>query len=180
MIIESPWRHEVIDNFLEQDDFKFLSNVGIDNPNDTDIKISKNQIWQGGRIKGDLPHEFLKRFEQRYFQKCINVLHQHATGKVSSVDYMELNVVVVGKDYVFPVHSDTPNKLLSCVVYLTPEDSIGTIMYESIDGDEVDRCEWKQNRCLIFSRTNKTYHNYKSDGKDKRRTLVLNLRSSKK
>ena len=49
-------------------------------------------------------------------------------------------------------------------------------MYDAEDGDPVATCEWKQNRCMIFSRGDETWHSYQSDGKSERRTLVLNLR----
>lgn len=176
MIIDKPWKHEIIDNFLEQEDFDFLSTVDILTPEDGGYELSKNQIFKDGQLNSSYPYDFLKRFEKRYFQKCIDILERHAPDKVDDVTYMELNVVVTGKTFEFPVHPDSQDKLLSCVIYLQPEENIGTIMYEAEDGDPVATCEWKQNRCMIFSRDEETWHSYKSDGKSERRTLVLNLR----
>lgn len=180
MIIDKPWKHEIIDDFLEQDDFDFLSSVEIEAPDDEGMQLSKNQIWKDGQLNSNFPYKFLKRFEKRYFQKCIDILENHAPERIDRVAYMELNVVDTGKDFQFPVHWDSEDKLLSCVVYLQPEYNIGTIMYETQEGDEVGRCEWKQNRCFIFARTDDTWHSYKSNGAKTRRTLVLNLRSAGK
>ena len=35
--------------------------------------------------------------------------------------------------------------------------------------------EWKSNRSLFFSRNNKTFHSYKSNGISERVTLIYNL-----
>ena len=40
---------------------------------------------------------------------------------------------------------------------------------------KVKNIEWKQNRGLFFSRTEKTYHSYKSNGLSNRITLIYNL-----
>ena len=46
-------------------------------------------------------------------------------------DYSEFQIVETGANFVFPIHDDTPNKLLSGVVYLKPEYNSGTIFYEN-------------------------------------------------
>ena len=36
-------------------------------------------------------------------------------------DYSVFNIVETGSHYSFPIHDDTPNKLLSGVIYLSPK-----------------------------------------------------------
>ena len=69
MIIDIPWKHEIIDDFLEQEDFDFLSTVNLSTPVDGGMELSKNQIWKDGQLNSSYPYDFLKRFEKRYFQK---------------------------------------------------------------------------------------------------------------
>ena len=178
-MIHTPWKHEIIDNFLDQSDFDFLSNVNLNTPSLTGVEFSKNKVWKNKSESAGLPEKFLRSFYNRYFHRCVNILRQHAPERAGSVQFMELNVVDTGKHFEFPVHWDSKTKLLSCVVYLQPEHNIGTIMYETKHGDEVSRCDWKQNRCFIFARNSNTWHSYKSDGVNSRRTLVLNLRGPK-
>ena len=74
------------------------------------------------------------------------------------------------------ISDDTPNKLLSGVVYLKPEKNIGTIFYEDKQGNGRKEIEWKQNRAVFFSRTEReTWHSYQGDGKCNRIALVYNL-----
>lgn len=177
MIIETPWKHEIIDDFLAQDDFEFLCNLELPVPENDNWTISKNQIYKNGKTNCIFPKKITKRFQKRYFERLIDILYTHAPEKIKDVDYMEFNIVQTGKDFIFGVHPDSKSKLLSVVIYLTPEENTGTILYDNEKGNPVSTVPWKQNRCLVFSRTDNTWHDYKSDGKNIRRTLVLNLRN---
>ena len=83
------------------------------------------------------------------------------------------------KDYVFPIHSDSRDKLLSVVIYIAPEVNEGTWLYEDKSGKNPKQVEWIPNRAFVFSRNDNTWHSYRADGKNNRLTLVYNLRSDK-
>ena len=57
-------------------------------------------------------------------------------------------------DEQFKIHDDTPDKLLSTVIYLSPENNFGTFVHptrhDQSGGVEVP---WKKNRAFIFSRS---------------------------
>jgi hypothetical protein len=180
MIYNTPWMHEIIDDFLSKEDFDFLSSINIDSTSVDSNAISKNKIFADGSIVSNLPEEWLLNFKEKYFYKTVEILKQHAPDKVDKVHYMELNVVESGPHFQFPIHPDSLDKLLSCVIYLQPVNNNGTILYSSNEGADAHMAEWKQNRCVIFSRTDKTWHSYGGDSINSRRTLVLNLRSEKK
>jgi len=179
MIIETPWMHEIIDDFLDQDDFDMLSKINIDNTSEDGNAISKNKIYIDGSILSSLPVEWLQSFKTKYFDRTVEILRQHAPEKVPAISYMELNVVESGPNFQFPIHPDSIDKLLSCVIYLQPEHNNGTVLYSSKDGADEHMAEWKQNRCVIFSRQDDTWHSYGGNGVSPRRTLVLNLRSER-
>ena len=62
-----------------------------------------------------------------------------------------LHIIETGANYVFPIHDDTPNKLLSGVVYLKPENNSGTIFYkDKKDTSNKEIVEWKPNRAVFF------------------------------
>ena len=91
-------------------------------------------------------------------------------------DYSDFTIIKTGKNYKFPIHDDTPNKLLSGVIYLYPKDNTGTIFYSNKNGDSKKIVEWKQNRAVFFSRVEKeTWHSYEGDGYSDRIALVYNL-----
>ena len=96
--------------------------------------------------------------------------------KIKLYDYSEFFIIETGSNYKFPIHDDTPNKLLSGVVYLKPEENSGTIFYKNKKGDDRKEIEWKVNRAVFFSRSERnTWHSYQGDGKNNRLVLVYNL-----
>ena len=80
------------------------------------------------------------------------------------------------KNSKFPIHDDTPNKLLSGVVYLSPENNSGTSFYTNQNGDNKTSIKWVCNNAVFFSRKEKeTWHSYEGNGIDNRIVLVYNL-----
>ena len=55
--------------------------------------------------------------------------------KLSLYEYSEFHIIETGADYKYPIHDDTPNKLLSGVVYLKPSVNSGTSFYKNKKGD---------------------------------------------
>ena len=105
-------------------------------------------------------------------------LEKLAPEKVPSIKQLELNLVFTGKNCKFPIHEDSPNKLLSVVVYLYPKVNTGTILYSDENGNDKTVVDWIPNRALIFSReAGVTWHSYEGDGISTRYALVANLRS---
>jgi hypothetical protein len=91
------------------------------------------------------------------------------------IKYTELNIVMTGKDFVWPIHNDSRGKMLSVVIYISPEENEGTWLYETQLGGGPRQIEWKPNRAFIFSRNSQTWHSYRADGKNNRLTLVYNI-----
>ena len=80
------------------------------------------------------------------------------------------------KNSKFPIHDDTPNKILSGVIYLSPEKNSGTTFYNDKTGSDRTEMKWKKNRAVFFSRREKeTWHSYKGDNENNRVALVYNL-----
>ena len=91
-------------------------------------------------------------------------------------DYSIISIVKTGKDFKFPIHDDTPEKLLSGVIYLNPNKNYGTKFYSSKDGKEEETIEWKKNRAVFFSRIEReTWHSYEGNQQEERKVLVYNL-----
>ena len=85
------------------------------------------------------------------------------------------------KDSKFPIHDDTPNKLLSGVIYLSPEENKGTYFYNDKKGSGKTYADWKPNKGVFFSRAEKeTWHSFGADGINHRTVLVFNLNTSNK
>jgi hypothetical protein len=166
---------EIIDNFLTKEDFKELSTLKLKNVNRLEKKVYHNRIYKDGTIESScIEKKTIIRLHSNYHSIAIKILKKYAPQKIDLYQYSDFHIVVAGSDYSFPIHSDTPNKLLSGVVYLAPEKNFGTTLY-SDNKKERKNIEWRQNRALFFSRTENTPHSYKSDSISDRITLIYNL-----
>ena len=167
----------VIDNFLNKKNFEQLCQLKIDNIEDN-IKVYHNRINKDNTVEINcIDRKLIEDLHKNYHDKAINILKKLYPKKLDLYDYSDFSLIVTHKNFTFPFHDDTPNKILSGVVYLYPEKNIGTIFSkdkkESSDNSIID---WKQNRAVFFSRKEReTWHTYKGDGKNNRVVLVYNL-----
>ena len=91
---------------------------------------------------GDLFNTFTKHREYNNLQKFIHYA------------YTPL-------DFKHDVHYDAEFKIMSAIVYLTPEENYGTTFY--LQGEKIE-IPWKPNRLMAFcGETNVTWHDYKSN-----------------
>ncbi len=170
----------IIDNFLTNEDFLNLCSIDLKKINKKEIAVYHNSIDKNDKIKSEcLEPDLIRRLNQNNHMKAINLLKELNPKKVSLYEYSEFHIIETGYDYKFPIHDDTPNKLLSGVVYLKPEDNVGTIFYKNKKGEGKNEVEWKQNRAVFFSRIEReTWHSYEGDGKKNRIALIYNLMTS--
>ena len=166
-----------IDNFLTQEDFEKLTNVNLKQTDNNQISVYHNQIDVDNNVKAEcLDETTVKNLNKNYHSKAMNILNKLYPEKCDLYEYSEFHIIETGANYEYPIHDDTPNKLLSGVIYLKPKKNSGTIFYKNKKGDEKSEIEWKQNRAVFFSRKERTtWHSYQGDGKNNRIALVYNL-----
>lgn len=170
------YKLKVIDNFLSQSDFEDLCKLDIDTNVNEGIKVYHNEINNNGVIKSTINKNLLERIHKNYHEKTINILKNINQAKAELYDYSDFTIIVTSKNKKFPIHDDTPNKLLSGVIYLMPSTNSGTYFYNNRMGAGKTQVEWKQNRAVFFSRKEReTWHSYEGNNIDNRIALVYNL-----
>tara|TARA_Y100000389_G_scaffold204515_1_gene257587 strand:+ start:3961 stop:4587 length:627 start_codon:yes stop_codon:yes gene_type:complete len=168
---------KIFDNFLKEEDFKEIESLYLPLPKSDEIKIFNSKIFENSIFSSEfLSKKSLQRFNDNYHQKAIDLLKELCPEKIKLYSYSEFHLILTGKNYKFPIHDDTPNKLLSGVIYINPEINNGTKFYVSktdMDGKEI---KWKKNRAVFFSRKEReTWHSYEGDRINTRVALVYNL-----
>ncbi len=168
---------KIFDNFLKIEDLEVLENLVLPLIQSDEIKIFNNKIFKNSISSSEfLPEKILKRFHENYHSKAFDLLKNLCPEKAKLYEYSEFSLILTGKNYKFPIHDDTPNKLLSGVIYINPEKNSGTTFYESQNGKNSNQIEWKKNRAVFFSRREReTWHSYEGDGINNRFALVYNL-----
>ena len=171
---------KVIDNFLNKNDFNDLCNLNINNKFDDEFKVFHNKINDKGIIESSINQNLLKRIHKNYFDTAMNILKKISPEKSKLYEYSDFTIIITKKNSKFPIHDDTPNKLLSGVIYLSPQKNTGTIFYSDKNGSSKKNIDWKTNRAVFFSRIEKeTWHSYEGDGLNDRIALVYNLMTNK-
>ena len=168
---------EIIENFLDENDFNVLSNLKLDSVPENSLKVYHNEIDRENKVRKSCIDAFIiKSLHKKYHNKVFQLLKNISPRKAELYEYSDFSIVKTGKNYKFPIHDDTPNKLLSGVVYLYPKKNTGTIFYKNKKGDDKQIVEWKQNRAVFFSRHEReTWHSFEGNRESDRIVLVYNL-----
>lgn len=170
-------KSEIIDNFLKPTHFDKLNNLKLKKIDNHELNIYSNKIYKNGKIECTcLEDDFIKELFQNYHEKCFALLQKLNKDKATLWDYSEFHIIETGANYKYPIHRDSPFKILSGVIYISPEINKGTLIYADRYGKDEKEIEWKQNRGFFFSRNeHNSYHSYRGNGTSHRRALVLNL-----
>jgi hypothetical protein len=171
------FKYKVIDNFLYEEDFNILCSIRNQLDTKHNLIRSNNIIYKNGHIElGWLEAKFIKKLHNNYHDRVIELLKELAPEKVKLYDNSTFQLVQTGSHCMYKIHPDKLEKLLSIVIYLKPKVNKGTILYESLDGDNPIEIKWKQNRAIIFSRSDNSFHSWEGDKKNNRFTLNYFLR----
>ena len=168
---------KVLDNFLSQKHLNLLNNIKLTKVEANKVKVYHNKINNDKIFNNKCIDEaLLWELQKTYHKLALNILDEMSPKKKNLYDYSEFQIIESGSNFVFPIHDDAPNKLLSGVIYLKPENNSGTIFYKNQKGEGKKIIDWRVNRAVFFSRSEKdTWHSYEGDGKNNRIVLVYNL-----
>jgi hypothetical protein len=75
----------------------------------------------------------------------------------------------------YNLHLDTNQKIMTSVVYLSPEQNVGTKFYENGKGDGMYEDPWKVNCGYIFCRSENSWHNYENPQNNLRWVAMYNI-----
>lgn len=169
---------KIIDNFLNKKDLNSLLDQ-LKNKKTRNFKILHNTINSKNEIiNSTIEKKIIYRLQKRYFSKALKILKKLSPKKLHLYHFSDFTIIITNKNKKFPIHDDTPDKILSGVVYLYPKNNFGTIFYSNKEGANEKKIKWKINRAVFFSRLEKkTWHSYQGDGKSDRIALVFNLKT---
>ena len=173
------YKIKIVDDFLNEDDFNELCNLKIEKKSDEKFKMLHNEISGNEILKSSIDEKLLIKLNKCHL-KAMEILKELSPEKFNLYDYSDFVLILTDKNAKFPFHDDTPNKLLSGVIYLIPEKNSGTIFSNNRKGTNSEKVDWKQNRAVFFSRKEReTWHTYEGDGVSNRLALVYNLNSNR-
>ena len=165
MILE-PWPHIVIDNFLTDKALLDLQKRTMELN-----KLAIKQAEENGDTKGHYRHHCkddpLEAYDIMGLFSQFEIKRQH--NNLTKL----VQIIKTCKDAEYPIHEDAPHKIFSLILYIWPEENMGTNVYDE-NKNFVHTIEWKPNRAVMFCPLdNVTYHDYGSS--TDRFTLMYNL-----
>lgn len=183
------WNYKIEDNFLEQRHFDMLCSkiTSVNEIQDHSWKRWVHQIDANGKFlyshgpilkdgsglgPGILSEEEVVDLFNTYNNRFLKILEELAPEKVKTYKSSGISLILTGKDKRYPAHTDVPSKILSTVIYLSPEKNRGTLIADNKKMKNSQEVEWKQNRAFIFSAGKDTWHGYGSDNINPRLVLV--------
>ena len=116
------YKIEIIENFLDIEDYNNLCSIKLENKLTNGISIYHNRIDKNGNIiQSCIKPEFLKLLNNKYHKRALKILEKLCPQKLNLYDYSDFTITHTSKEYKSSFHDDTPDKILSGVIYLYPE-----------------------------------------------------------
>ena len=167
---------KVIDNFLSSEDLKKLQKTDLKKPDNKKMSVYVKKIENDHASGSGMSDETAKHLHRSYHSIAVNILNELYPEKTKLYEYSEFGITETGSNYEFPIHNDTPNKLLSGVIYLAPKQGEGTHFYNDKNGNGKKTIEWNINRAVFFSRhEHYSWHSFDNKSEEVRRVLIYNL-----
>ena len=117
---------EIIDDFLSIEDLKKLQSLDLGKTPDKQMNVYVKKIDEKNNISGTgMEDDTALKLQQNYHLKAFQLLKKLNPEKAELYEYSEFGITDTGTNYNFPIHNDTPNKLLSGVIFLSPDKSEG-------------------------------------------------------
>lgn len=162
-----PWEHTVIDDFLDADDLVRFQQECIQ----YNEKVVLPAMKTNGNTKGHYRYKY--QYDPLLAYNLMKYFHEFTIKRPYEKLEPLVQLVKTCNGAEYPIHEDAPHKVFSFVLYLSPEENIGTNLYYS-DESFARKIEWKPNRAVMFCPLDEiTYHDYGSS--TDRYTLMYNL-----
>lgn len=154
MVINTiPWPHLVVENYYEKDVFEVLRREAksfIRDNVDTSTRKHAFPLPENDKIRECIE---TRPLNEKMLQKFSN----HRSYSEISL-FWEVNFLM--GPFRYPIHDESKRKVLSCVVYVDPDENSGTYLYDE-NKNFSKQIPWKPNTALIFPAIDGvTWHDY--------------------
>jgi hypothetical protein len=165
-----PWQYKIIDDILEKDTFdKIKRSIEKISNTEKDDEYYSDGIWPNDFKKFDIEdvYDTIITLSKEFLQLHKQILEQFDPYLKSNIGYYNIpkfNYSVNGLES--KIHDEGINKTLALVIYMIPENSMGTKLYSGSEEKYfVKDIEWKPNRgFLMCSQPGVSWHSYKNTG----------------
>ena len=144
-----PLEIKIVDNFLSLEDLNSLKSLNLQRVSEKKMNVYVKKIKNDSAYGTGIGDKLVKDLQRNYHSKAMKILEELSPEKSNLYEYSEFGISDIGENYDYPIHNDTPNKLLSGVIYLSPEKSFGTKFFDNKKGEGEKNINWKVNRVFF-------------------------------
>jgi hypothetical protein len=164
MLINDPWPHMVIDDYIDQPVLDGVLEVA-----HKKIKEGKTGAWRLEDERPDLYPAWEKKVKKDYFEFYLQFPEKRfiITPKVLS------HIVVLPPGYTHPIHHDRFQKIFTSITYVYPNKGTGTYLHETNNSPIYKEINWQTNRTFLFAAVSgKSWHSYENATNEPRVTFA--------
>jgi len=162
----NPWPYAIVDDFLPQE----LLDEVMEIYNTYDITYTSTGVYSSS-IREPLNSQ-ITEVAKEFINKAFNKLN--ISNRKGSLEKIRNLLVFRTPHHQYYIHVDSPEKLLSIVVYLVPTNADGTIIHNTDQSYSHD-IKWRVNRALAFVPSEDTWHSIDSKVPTDRITLNISV-----
>ena len=167
-----PWKHWIIDNFLDKSDVAKLSYVAHKHIQENNSKFHYTVDSLQDPYKQVLSSAIEKMPD---VIKNLNYTSPRKYKKIYALGHLAVNPA----NYSFQPHCDDETKIWTFVTYIGPNKSTGTYVMTDMNENNKIEIPWMPGRCLVFAgNTGETWHSYTSSN-DWRATITAYMNTNK-
>jgi len=179
-LIKDPWEHKIIDNFFPEDVYQRIKECAIKMSDQVVKEGTTYPMWMNEVLnRGGDPEvvDLIINAAGEVLDNINYLLDDFSDVQKSSQGYFAMpKFGISGKDFRYPIHTESIHKVILFVIYLYPEQDVGTKLYRSSDESSfVKSIEWKENRAFLtaIKSSNDTWHNWSGNQNHSRITLNI-------
>jgi hypothetical protein len=166
-ILVEPWRHQIIENFFQEEDFKKINLAVIrletaykDRLITADECLSIAEVYD---IIGEEVFDIISEANRKLLDN-IKLITKNFPKHNKFEKYIS-----VPSFHILPpqtpwqkIHDESSDKTVSIVVYLYPKNSVGTTLYKENNRNSKNKeIKWKQNSAMLFcGQAGVTWHDF--------------------
>jgi len=158
-VTNEPWPHIVIEDFLPEGAFNTMREncMWLFSGNQSLVELEHDDNVQRYPLKRNFLEEYNMEQYLEYFD----------TRECSDLRILS-NFVRTKPNFVHPIHTEISCKILSCVLYITPDANSGTRLFSDSERSNKLEIEWKPNTMVMFAgQDDVTWHDYTSNWNDR-------------
>ena len=146
----NPWPYLIIDNFFDEQSFSYVNDK---------VLARKKEYFQDKkrhmkvRDSGTYFHNVPDTFLHNYFSSNLTedyLKSWFSTHRGYTNLHGEFDIKFSYKPHSWPIHDEVPEKVFSTVVYVAPQNNVGTIIFDK-NKNFHGAVSWVPNRAVVFA-----------------------------